>query len=43
MVLTTEELDECVYKVIDNLKARGKFDELRKECMADVDRRVIIR
>ncbi|UXI20330.1 60S ribosomal protein [Sarcoptes scabiei] len=39
MVLTTEELDECVYKVIDNLKARGKFDELRKECMADVDRR----
>ena len=39
-MLSTEESKKCMEKVIDNLKTRGTFDELRKQCMADVDIKV---
>lgn len=41
-MLSTEESKKCKEKVIDNLKTRGTFDELRKQCMVDVDIKVLI-
>lgn len=41
-MLSTDESKKCMEKVIDNLKTHGTFDELRKQCMADVDIKVIL-
>lgn len=35
------EKREYISKIVDNLKAQGSFDQFRRQCLSDVDTKVI--